>query len=324
MKETKFNFNKTRPLENFSTLGQSFCIKNENLEGFRWVYETEEYKFNITDIFIKKETLSPFPVFNSDSKCVSTFIITGSGEIFYPYGQFSANTVLVRYQDGNEKFFFHAPYPFKSVSVEFKNSFFINNNIDIDFSYAKEKLFILNYTKLSKSLGKLAQDMIHLDINYGQKLYFDAKAIEWISVLVDFFSNHDRENTVAESDRECIEAVVKYIDDHYATDIRQELLERISMMSKSKLKYTFKNIMHMSITEYIQRKRMDVAENLLLTTDLTITEISKSVGYHSISRLSALFRRYKGILPKDLRNFEIKQVDCSKCNFSTNDINKGI
>ena len=53
----------------------------------------------------------------------------------------------------------------------------------------------------------------------------------------------------------------------------------------------------MSITEYIQRKRISVAEHMLIQTDLTIAEISRIVGYSNPSRLIEIFKRYYGFTP---------------------------
>ena len=105
-------------------------------------------------------------------------------------------------------------------------------------------------------------------------------------------------------DEKAIHTVEHYINDHYSLEISQELLEKISMLSGTNLKTKFKQKHGMSITEYIQRKRINVAENLLSTTDLEIKDIANSVGYTSSSRFSTLFKRYKGIKPNEIRKFK--------------------
>ena len=47
---------------------------------------------------------------------------------------------------------------------------------------------------------------------------------------------------------------------------------------------------------------MNVAETLLLNTELPIKEIAESVGYTSHSKFSIYYRRYKGKLPSEVRN----------------------
>lgn len=98
-----------------------------------------------------------------------------------------------------------------------------------------------------------------------------------------------------------MEKVRHYINDHLMATIPQDLLAKIDMMSKTKLKTAFKTKYHMTITEYIQRRRMALADHLLMTTQLEIKEVAIVVGYTSHSRFSSLFRKYVGVYPHDIK-----------------------
>lgn len=100
-----------------------------------------------------------------------------------------------------------------------------------------------------------------------------------------------------------LENVANFIDDHYATTITQDTLEKIAMMSRTKLKKLFKQKYQFTITEYTQRKRMNMAETLLLNSSLKIQEVAEAVGYSSHSKFSACFKKYKGIYPKDIKKY---------------------
>lgn len=134
------------------------------------------------------------------------------------------------------------------------------------------------------------------------KMFFDAKAKEWLSITLNAYNElKNNKKHLQELDIEAIKNVAKYIDDHYSLNINQNFLETVAMMSGTKLKTTFKKYFNQSITEYTQRKRMNIAENLITSTDLDIKSIAKAVGYNSPSRFSTLFKRYKGIYPKDIK-----------------------
>lgn len=92
-----------------------------------------------------------------------------------------------------------------------------------------------------------------------------------------------------------------YMDEHYSFNITLQTLSTIACMSESKMKKLFKSVYNMSITEYIQRKRISVAEHMLIQTDLTIAEISRIVGYSNPSRLIEIFKRYYGFTPSKYR-----------------------
>lgn len=86
-------------------------------------------------------------------------------------------------------------------------------------------------------------------------------------------------------------------------------------MSGTKLKNLFKEKYGQSITEYTQRKRMNVAETLLLNTELPIKEIAESVGYTSASKFTIYYKRYKGKLPSEVRNtsYNHDSLRCDHC-----------
>lgn len=68
----------------------------------------------------------------------------------------------------------------------------------------------------------------------------------------------------------------------------------------------------MSITEYSQRRRMNIAEILLLNSNLKIKDIAESVGYSSHSKFTTCYKKYKGVYPKDIKKHSTKNsIDCS-------------
>ena len=57
----------------------------------------------------------------------------------------------------------------------------------------------------------------------------------------------------------------------------------------------------MSISEYTHSIRMTMAENLLATTELSIHEISKKMGYHHSSNFVKAFKKSHGKTPLAFR-----------------------
>ena len=76
-------------------------------------------------------------------------------------------------------------------------------------------------------------------------------------------------------------------------------------MSESKMKKLFKSVYNMSIIEYIQRKRISVAEHMLIQTDLTIAVILRIVGYSNPSRLIEIFKRSYGFTPLKIQRIKV-------------------
>ena len=57
----------------------------------------------------------------------------------------------------------------------------------------------------------------------------------------------------------------------------------------------------MSIQEFLQRLRIQEACRLLEQTQLPLCDVAQAVGYTDPKHFSRLFRRYKGLSPKELR-----------------------
>ncbi|WP_418222813.1 helix-turn-helix domain-containing protein [Clostridium isatidis] len=80
----------------------------------------------------------------------------------------------------------------------------------------------------------------------------------------------------------------------------KELSKRV-FLNEQKLKAGFASHYHMSIGEYTNSIRMTMAENLLSTTDLTIEEISKKVGYNYCGNFVKMFKKVHGKTPLAFR-----------------------
>lgn len=78
-------------------------------------------------------------------------------------------------------------------------------------------------------------------------------------------------------------------------------LSQMVFLNEQKLKAGFSAKYHMSIGEYTHSLRMAMAENLLCTTDLSIEEISKKIGYHHSSSFVKMFKKYHHKTPLAFR-----------------------
>ncbi|RED51760.1 helix-turn-helix domain-containing protein [Cohnella lupini] len=79
-------------------------------------------------------------------------------------------------------------------------------------------------------------------------------------------------------------------------------LNAISNHSVGHLNRVFRQYLHTTPTAYVNHLRLGFAKNLLLTTNLTILEISYEAGFDNLSHFYHLFKRNYGASPGKLRN----------------------
>ncbi|MFM1539725.1 helix-turn-helix domain-containing protein [Helcococcus ovis] len=308
----------------YCNVGHTFCVNNDEIEGLYWFYETENFIIDIHDFFAKKEiihtSLQDIKNFMTFS---SSYIISASGESFNPYQTLSANSLYIldiENLEKNYRFLLHENSMYLGIAVNFKpqmikdclSSMKISKNISYSHIFQDTKAIITN------SLEPIAKDILNCKmVSPAAEMFFEAKAKEWISIVIDAFLNK-KEIHISSDDNIALENVANYLDDHYALDVSQKTLEKIAMMSGTKLKKLFKEKYQCSITEYTQRKRMNMAENLLLNSTLRIQDIAEAVGYSSHSKFTACYKKYKGIYPKDAKKYLSRKNSTTACIYDEN------
>ncbi|MDY6037779.1 MAG: AraC family transcriptional regulator [Eubacterium sp.] len=303
----------------YSDVGHTFCVNNDEVEGLYWFYETEHFIVDIHDFFIKKELmLSEMPYMGDFVSLSSSYIISASGESFNPYQTLTSNSLYVlntRSMDNNYRFLLHEKTPFLTVSINYKDKIIADHlpSVKKDFDISYFDIFSNTKSIITNSLELLARDILNCHMTSpAAEIFFEAKAKEWTSIAINAFLSR-KEIKISMDDDKALENVASYIEDHYAIDISQKTLEKIAMMSGTKLKKLFKEKYQSSITEYTQRKRMNMAENLLLNSSLKVKDIAEAVGYSSHSKFSTCFKKFKGVYPKDIKKYSSKISSISKC-----------
>lgn len=97
------------------------------------------------------------------------------------------------------------------------------------------------------------------------------------------------------------EEVLEFIEAYLETDIRLEDLARIAGISTFHFCRLFKQTMHITPHQYVIRRRIERAKQLLKQSNLRIVDIALACGFASQSHFSRHFRRVVGISPKAFR-----------------------
>lgn len=92
------------------------------------------------------------------------------------------------------------------------------------------------------------------------------------------------------------------IDQAYHTDLSLQQLAQAAGVTPQHLCRVFRDTMHMRPGEYITQRRIRAAQELIRTTDLPLSEISRQTGFASPGYFSTVFRRYVGVSPGAYRS----------------------
>jgi len=95
--------------------------------------------------------------------------------------------------------------------------------------------------------------------------------------------------------------LLEYIDSHYTEDLTLEDMAELVGFSKFHFSRLFKRYTDYTFCDYLCRRRIKAAEELLSQPQLTITEVAMQAGFPSISTFNRLFREQKKCTPSEYR-----------------------
>lgn len=120
----------------------------------------------------------------------------------------------------------------------------------------------------------------------------------WARSLARYLQTRDPQHSIPES----LLKIRAYLDDHFTEATPLNELTRIARMSRSHLCHQFRNHFGTTISSYVVRKRMSIAQRLLYDLHIRPGEIAKIVGYPDIYQFSKQFKKTFGVSPTQYRN----------------------
>ena len=96
---------------------------------------------------------------------------------------------------------------------------------------------------------------------------------------------------------------IDYIYSHINSRITIEELAEYVDLSPSYLSRLFKKELGISVSEYITKKKMEKAQNLLRYSDNSIIDIANYLSFSSQSHFIQVFKNTVGLTPKKYRNY---------------------
>lgn len=99
-----------------------------------------------------------------------------------------------------------------------------------------------------------------------------------------------------------VNEAIGYIESNYKNKITLSDVAKFLRCSESSFSHSFRKEIGVSPYEYIIRKRLNKAKELLKTTNASISEIAEQAGFNSEANFIKTFRMKNNMTPNTFRN----------------------
>lgn len=141
--------------------------------------------------------------------------------------------------------------------------------------------------------------MVTLLITFGQQLNRHAEKLALIS---------------DGSEPAAVAKARDFIDHALADPLPLSLVARHAGLSESHFCRVFKESTGLTLTDYVNRRRIEWAKKELLKPEMRVSEIAFQIGYQSLSQFNRSFARFTGSSPTLFRREQIETASSSRQN----------
>lgn len=203
---------------------------------------------------------------------------------------------------------FSSPQQAALLLIQVNPSYFHNiypamQNTSFAQHYAKADFHSEVYMSLRRQMYDFANIYMKKDHRYELKC---AGTLNLLFVnLLDFIpceqvTTEDKKFNKTKADR--IRRIANYIDNNYAEKIRLSDLAEMENITETHLSHFFTDNFHMTFQEYITKLRCEKARTLLLTTELSLFDISYSCGFSDPKYFNKGFTKQYNASPTQYRS----------------------
>ncbi|MBP1907768.1 AraC-like DNA-binding protein [Paenibacillus turicensis] len=236
---------------------------------------------------------------NSESRLLHAgdIAICSSGDIHYYDSHSSTSTMIL--------IIFH-PSLIGCTGSWPPQSRFVSPFMDInDANHATNEQFV--------ALPQHRQEITELILKMKQEVdkkepYYENVTVGMIHTLCGLLLRHipSRQIDLSGDNRRILnmkimQEVLDYLETNYMNGVKLEEAAKQAKMSLFHFSRFFKNITGMSYTSYLNRLRIDKAEEMIMSTQQTMLEIALECGFTNVRTFNRVFKQLKQCKPTDLR-----------------------
>ncbi len=155
------------------------------------------------------------------------------------------------------------------------------------------------------TLCHMVYEAISIEASYGKEM---AQHLFLGILLLALHCPADVRNAPQDNHDVLAERMRQYISLHYTEPLTLQSISAALHVSPSYAAHSFKQKAGLSPIQFMINCRIGEAQNLLISSDYSATQISTLVGYDSINHFSAIFKKHVGMAPIQYRKYYLDHM----------------
>ena len=165
----------------------------------------------------------------------------------------------------------------------------------------------MHYTENEKEICDIARNIFSAFSSYHSENFIKMSTLGNINflfahILEKRYYSEGSENTSSASEKiNLLKPVLEYIETHFSEEIKLNRLAEIIGMNENYFCRFFRSLTQLTPMNYVSHYRIEQASNLLLATNLSVTEIAFRCGFNDTGYFIKSFKKIKGCTPKQFQ-----------------------
>ena len=153
--------------------------------------------------------------------------------------------------------------------------------------------------EVTESLNGVVDAYMARESMWNARCY--AHLVRLYASLGTYLEPPEEAGTGVQIDSEIMNGALTYINEHYMDDISLDDVALFAGFSRFYFSRMFKQFAGCSYSEYLTRRRMNVATELLIRTGIPIQEVAEKAGFGSLATFNRVFRGRNHCTPTQYR-----------------------
>ena len=128
----------------------------------------------------------------------------------------------------------------------------------------------------------------------------------WLHLILLTIHRNSQQNNIIQGKQskqgpEWMKDILTYINQHISEDLNLQFIAQYAAVSEAHFSRVFKQLIGMNVSKYITVKRILLAKELLINSDIKISTIAEQCGFNSMPHFYRTFKKQTSMTPSQLR-----------------------